>query len=144
MLDPRLHRLTIDARQDLVDERAARLSLALADMAASRRAHVLAAVTVRVASAADSPALTRLAQLDSAESPSPPVLLAEIAGEPVAAISLADGAVVADPFTPTAELVALLKLRARQLRRADSDFGVGAVRPRVLRRFRRAALGVRA
>jgi hypothetical protein len=103
---------------------------------------VLEAVTVRLAAAADSPALNRLAQLDSASAPSHPILLAELSGQAVAAVSLADGAVVADPFVPTAELVALLKLRARQLRRAGS--GPGAARAGVLWRFRRAALGARA
>ena len=33
----------------------------------------------------------------------------------VAALSLRDGRVVADPFTPTAELVELMRLRARQI-----------------------------
>jgi hypothetical protein len=140
MLDSRLHQLAIDVQQDLVDERTARLNLALADLAANRRARVLEAVTVRLAAAADSPALNRLAQLDSASAPSHPILLAELSGQPVAAVSLADGVVIADPFVPTAEVVALLKLRARQLRRA----GTGAARAGVLRRFRRAALGARA
>jgi hypothetical protein len=144
MLDARLHRVAIDVPQDPADERAGRLNLALADLAANRRARVLAAVTVRLAGAVDSPALARLAQLDSASAPSHPILLAELSGQPVAAVSLADGAVVADPFVPTAELVALLKLRARQLRRAGTDPGRGAARAGVLRRFRRAALGARA
>jgi hypothetical protein len=144
MLDARLHGFAIDVQQDLAGERAARLNLALADLAASRRARVLEAVTVRLAGAADSPTLTRLAQLDCASALSHPILLAELSGQPVAAVSLADGAVVADPFVPTAELVALLKLRARQLRGAGADRGRGTPRPGVLRRFRRAALGARA
>jgi hypothetical protein len=144
MLDARLHRLAIDVQQDLVDERAARLHVALGDLAADRRARVLEAVTVRLASAADSPTLIRLAQLDSANALSHPILLAELSGQPVAAVSLADGVVIADPFVPTAEVVALLKLRVRQLRRAGADRGRGAPRPGVLRRFRRAALGARA
>jgi hypothetical protein len=36
-------------------------------------------------------------------------------GRPVAAVSLSDGAVIADPFVATADVVALLQLRARQL-----------------------------
>ena len=35
----------------------------------------------------------------------------------VAAIALGDGTVIADPFLPTADLVALLRLRANQLGR---------------------------
>ena len=38
----------------------------------------------------------------------------------MAALSLADGRVIADPFTSTGELVELLRLRARQM-----DFGDG-------------------
>ena len=142
MLDARLHGFAIDVQQDLVHERAARLNLALADLAANRRARVLEAVTVRLAGVADAPALTRLAQLDCASAPSHPTLLAELSGQPVAAVSLADGAVVADPFVPTAEVVALLKLRARQLHTASA--GRRAPRPGLLLRFRRAALGARA
>jgi hypothetical protein len=142
MLDARLHGFAIDVQHDLVNERAARLNLALTDLAANRRARVLEAVTVRLAGLADAQALTRLAQLDCASAPSHPILLAELSGQPVAAVSLADGAVVADPFVPTAEVVALLKLRARQLRRVSP--GRGAPRPGLLRRFRRAPLGARA
>jgi hypothetical protein len=142
MLDARLHGFAIDVQQDLVNERAARLNLALADLAANRRARLLETVTVRLAGVADTPALTRLAQLDCASAPSHPILLAELSGQPVAAVSLSDGAVVADPFVPTAELIALLKLRARQLRRASPSRG--APRRRRMRRFRRAALGARA
>lgn len=60
-------------------------------------------------------AATRLAQLDSARPPSGPLLVAERGGLPVAARSLADGRVVADPFERTADAVALLHMRAAQL-----------------------------
>lgn len=138
MLDPRLNSLAIDVQQDPVAERAARLNAALADLAASRRARVHEAVTVRLAAGADTPALNVLAQLDSAAAPSHPILLAELSGQAVAALSLADGAVIADPFVPTVEVVALLKLRARQLHRVGTG---GGARTGILRRFRRAALG---
>lgn len=75
------------------------------------------AVTIRAAHGGDAVALKRLAALDSAcGPPSEPVLLAEVCGEVRAAISLYDGAIVANPFTPTAALVELLEARARQLR----------------------------
>jgi hypothetical protein len=73
-------------------------------------------VTIRYALVHDSVPLARLAELDSAKAPLDPVLLAEAAGELVAAISLADGAVVANPFRPTADVVELLRARERQLR----------------------------
>ena len=77
-----------------------------------------ASLTVRLATSADRPALERLAALDGAEPPAAPVLIGSMMAQPVAALSLADGNVVADPFAPTCELVELLRLRARQLRSA--------------------------
>jgi hypothetical protein len=56
--------------------------------------------------------LDRLAELDSQRPLTGPALVGEIDGEPAAAISLADGRVVADPFQHTAQLVALLRMRA--------------------------------
>jgi hypothetical protein len=82
-------------------------------------------VTIRRAGSEDGVALKLLAMLDSAAPLSGPVLVAESAGLVLAAISLADGRSVADPFFPTADLVALLRARAESL---DA-----AVRPR--RRF---------
>jgi hypothetical protein len=74
------------------------------------------AVTIRYAFPDDERALVRLATLDSREAPSAPVLLAEVDGELWAALSLTDGAVVADPFRRTTALVELLGARANQLR----------------------------
>jgi hypothetical protein len=85
-------------------------------------------VTVRHATAADGAALTRLAALDSARPPAEPVLLAEVDGIPMAAVSLADGRVVADPFERTAELVELLRVRAAQARGSRAP---AAARPRL-------------
>jgi hypothetical protein len=89
------------------------------------------AVTLRCAEARDGPALARLAQLDSASPLAAPVLVADLEGELLAAISLADGAVVANPFQPTAALVELLRARERQLRSG------GWLRSRARRRIRR-------
>ncbi len=74
-------------------------------------------MTVRLATTADRAALSRLADLEDATEPAAPVLLGELMQRPVAALSLRDGRVVADPFAPTTELVELLRLRARQMRR---------------------------
>ena len=75
-------------------------------------------LTLRIATSADAPAIERLAKLDESRPPVAPVLLGVLMQRPVAAVSLADGCVIADPFTPTAELVELLRVRARQLRSA--------------------------
>jgi hypothetical protein len=72
-----------------------------------------ASITIRRAYADDAPELRHLAALDSAACPpSAPLLLAEVDGELKAALSLADGRSIADPFTRTAELVELLRKAA--------------------------------
>jgi hypothetical protein len=76
------------------------------------------AVTLRFGVVDDDDALARLAAMDSSRPPAQPVLLAEVAGELRAGLSLSDGTVVADPFHPTAALVELLQARARQLTRS--------------------------
>ncbi|MCW2995420.1 MAG: hypothetical protein JWQ18_2915 [Conexibacter sp.] len=75
----------------------------------------VAGVTIRPALADDAGAVARLAALDSARVPEGPLLLAEIDGEPWAALTLEDGRPIADPFRPTAALVDLLRRRAAQL-----------------------------
>lgn len=76
-------------------------------------------VTVRHATPADAPSLNRLAALDSASPPRGPALIAEVGDRPLAALPLGSGRPLADPFEPTAELVALLQLRAAQLEAGD-------------------------
>jgi hypothetical protein len=74
------------------------------------------AVTIRMAVPGDAAALRRLAELDSAPASKPvPMLLAEVDGELRAALPLEGGRAIADPFRRTAELVAILTERARQL-----------------------------
>jgi hypothetical protein len=70
-------------------------------------------ITIRPAYADDAPSLHRLAVLDSAAGvPLGTLLLAECDGELRAALSLSDGSVIADPFHPTADIVALLRVHA--------------------------------
>ena len=73
-------------------------------------------ITIRPARAADASALANLAERDSAEVPLAPVLIAEASGELRAAVSLHDGAAIADPFKHTLWMVDLLHTRAAQLR----------------------------
>ena len=72
-------------------------------------------VTLRLAREEDREALRRLAELDSSTVPPAPTMVADLDGELLAAVSIADGATVADPFAPTADLVDLLRLRVGQL-----------------------------
>ncbi|MFN0155326.1 MAG: hypothetical protein ACKVUT_13205 [Gaiella sp.] len=76
-------------------------------------------VVIRHAGADDADALERLAQLGEHPLPQEPLLVAEVSGELWAALSVADGATVTDPFRPTVELVALLRARAEQLRATE-------------------------
>lgn len=73
-------------------------------------------LTIREAQPADDAALRDLAALDSSRVPSGRVLVAEVDGELQAAVPLAGGPGIADPFQPTETLVTLLQLRAAQLR----------------------------
>lgn len=72
-------------------------------------------VTIRCATDRDRRALHRLAALDSAGWDGGPALVASVHDELWAALPLAGGAAIADPFRPTADVVALLQLRAAQL-----------------------------
>jgi hypothetical protein len=69
-------------------------------------------LTLRVARPDDAPAVRRLAQLDSSRPPTGPVLLAVVGADPVAALGVETGSVVADPFRPTAGVVAMLRQAA--------------------------------
>jgi hypothetical protein len=77
-------------------------------------------VTIRRAADADRAVLEQLAALDSARRLAGEVLLAEVGDAVVGAIELAGGAVIADPFRPTAELVELLRVRAARLQVATT------------------------
>jgi hypothetical protein len=92
---------------------------------ASRRGHLARRpqrrsrrIELRFAAPADGEAISRLAALDSKPKPDRPTLLAEIDGELVAAAPLTGGPAIADPFTPTRDVVELLERHARTLRHA--------------------------
>lgn len=72
-------------------------------------------ITIRPAAAADAATVQRLAELDSAPSPTGEVLLAECGNEAVAAIELDSGSVIADPFRRTADVASMLVMRRRAL-----------------------------
>jgi hypothetical protein len=72
-------------------------------------------VLMRRATADDTGRIRTLARLDDRRLPAGPFLVAEAGGEIVAARSLATGAVVADPFRLTSDVVAMLRLRASQV-----------------------------
>ena len=93
-------------------------------------ARAAAAVTLRLAREDDRRALRRLAELDSSTFPRAPVLVADVGGDLLAAVSTADGVTVADPFAPTADLVDLLRMRSLQLRATDERLATSVGRGR--------------
>ena len=74
------------------------------------------AYNIHKSSEADGPELRRLAELDSQRPLTGDALVAEIDGQPAAAISLADGRVIADPFKHTAVATQMLHMRYGALR----------------------------
>lgn len=102
--DLHLH-LARAARPELLHHRAP------PDTSASARRASGAPVRLRAGSAQDS-AVRRLTQLAEVPSLKGELLLAEVDGEPIAALALDDGRIATDPFSWTHEAVALLRLRA--------------------------------
>jgi hypothetical protein len=74
---------------------------------------------IRMAGDDDALALRRLAKLDSRAPLTGPILIGEIGGTPVAAVSLADDRTIADPFIPTDNLRIALRLRAKGARSVE-------------------------
>jgi hypothetical protein len=68
------------------------------------------AFTIRPAQPSDEPTLRWLARLAAQPAVARPALIGDIDGLPAAAISVADGRVVADPHRRTAALAARLRL----------------------------------
>jgi hypothetical protein len=95
-------------------------------------------VVIRRSTDADGPALAALSALDSAPMPFGPALVAEVAGVPRAVLPLDGDRAFGDPFARTDELVALLELRAAQIRREREHDRGGRFRwtaPAALRRI---------
>jgi hypothetical protein len=118
-MDTNLNLAIVRLRAEAVNRRAERLGPLLADLRTGSRPAPEVPVTVRGATASDGPALVHIADLDSSSVPMSPMLVGERGPRVVAALSLRDGAVIANPFVPTADIVALLRLRSRQLGRHE-------------------------
>ena len=138
-MNPLLNVTVAQIRQDELHRAAARRRTSAPVRRRPRTARPIlpagAELRIRYGREDDAAALARLAALDSAVAPAAPVLVAEVDGELWAAHSLVTQQIVADPFRPTAQLVALLAMRAAQLRAAQEP---GAAVGRLLRRARTA------
>ena len=74
----------------------------------------MSSYVIRRATRDDAAALRRLAALDSQRPLAGTVLVGEIGGAPVAALSLTSGRAVADPFRRTATMLEHLRVHAAQ------------------------------
>jgi hypothetical protein len=83
---------------------------------AARRREDLDEVELRLCKPLDDPALERLAALAERPVPDGRLVVALVRGELVAALPLAGGLALTDPFRRTAHVLPLLELRAAQLR----------------------------
>lgn len=77
------------------------------------------AVVVRAATAGDNAELRRLAELDTSPMLQGRMIVAEAGGRIRAAVSLDDGRAISNPFERSAEIAALVEMRAAQLRGAE-------------------------
>jgi hypothetical protein len=93
-----------------------RLGAPVARRPRRRRIDPGADVAIRFAGSRDARALEQLEQLDGRSLTAGARLVAQLGGVTVAAITVADDTVVADPFARTSGVVDLLRVRARQMR----------------------------
>jgi hypothetical protein len=105
------HLIADEHRRELRDA-ARRYRWSRADSGARRQT---GEITIRYARTTDAESLALLAELDSAAAPGVAALVAEVDGRPRAALPLDGSGPIADPFYRTAELIELLRIRARQL-----------------------------
>lgn len=118
----------VQARKMLSDDKFRTLEH---EAAVSRLAHEAAPapeledgeIELRLCRASDDPALERLSALAERPEPFGRLVVALVNGELVAALPLAGGHALTDPFRRTAHLLRLLELRAEQLRRPEPRRG---------------------
>lgn len=73
-------------------------------------------INIRFSTDSDRASLGELAELDGHAAPQGEAVIAEVNGRIVAAVGVADGVAVADPFVLTSDTLDLLRLRAEQER----------------------------
>ena len=75
-------------------------------------------LSIRPAEPTEDSVLRDLSELDATPQLQRPALLAIVDDQPVAAVSLQDGRVAADPFTRTEDVVTILRAHVDSLRKA--------------------------
>jgi hypothetical protein len=127
MLDVELRRMILHDRIETLRRAAAHPS----PRPSASRATEEEDVELRLCKSADDDALERLAALSERPLPAGRLVVALVRGELVAALPLAGGQALADPFRRTRHLVRLLEVRAAQLRAREPRVPLV---PRLLRR----------
>lgn len=102
-------------REIELSRQAQRRAPILSELDATTPQRTTEAVTIRLGAVGDQLELAQLANGERDSLPERPRLIAELGGRPVAALSLADGAVIAEGSRVGADVVALLRLRADQI-----------------------------
>ena len=87
-------------------------------------------ITIRISTEADSARIHELAELDGHAAPKGEAVLAEVNGRLVAAVGVADGVAVADPFVLTSDTLEVLRVRAEQER--ERTLGRGSLLGRLM------------
>jgi hypothetical protein len=85
-------------------------------------------ITFRLSDPGDDSTLARLAALDSARPLDGPAVVAEADSRVLAALPLGSGRAIADPFEPTADIVALLELERKRLLGSEGGRTRGGLR----------------
>jgi hypothetical protein len=83
----------------------------------------VASIRASLGESTDGESIRRLARLTETEPPHGAVVLAEIRGEPVAAVGIADGRAVSDPKRVTPGLLRHLRMHSVQVRVISSISG---------------------
>lgn len=122
---PEIQRLMVEQRLETL-RRDARHTLPAAPVRAD-----ISRIALRLCRVGDEAELARLAALEGVEVPAGRFVLADVNGHLVAALAIASGEFLADPFVATTDLRRLLELRASQLREPGerpTRFGFGIAR----------------
>jgi hypothetical protein len=111
LADERIGRLQADARRPVAAQ-------------APRSAAELVEVELRLCRTSDDLELARLAELEGRPLPFGRLVVAVVRGRIVAALPIAGGHALADPFAATEHIIPLLELRAGQLRAPEPRHGL--------------------
>jgi hypothetical protein len=84
----------------------------------------VATIRASLGEGGDGQSVRRLASIANAAPPEGAVVLAEVDGDPVAAVGIADGRAVADPSRSTSALITQLRLYGLQVRLIGSIWGI--------------------